>query len=320
VFSAPVASPSVSSNLQTADFGDALAEVSVIMELGSDNAIGTVVNVTNDSRVGATTPWSSSANSQTVDQVLTLEPNVQPLASDFLLKVQQSAGTGAIEDFNVAAQTVTAAGGSAALAPATNQSQVEAQVIYSAANQSQAGTVDTLVNFDLNNDKLDFTGLKLSATDYDAVKNGIQIDEILKVVVGTLDTHTQLNNGFAPDQVQNPDLYAARQTNPTTGNVLFVLEAAATATATAGSVSPTGAYRLFVDANQDGIYNSTTDMVIDFSSEMNANINSITTPAALINSLVGTAGTFAPTNLGLLGVQVNIDPTGTNAIDSTFLI
>jgi hypothetical protein len=306
-------------NSATAD-ADSNPEVSIIMELGSDNAIGTVVNVTSDQRTGVTPSATSAADFRTVDEILTLEPNAQPVAGDFLLKVQQSAGTGAIEYFNVKAQTI---GGTAT----PGLTEVDAQVVYTAANQSQAGSNDKLVNFDWFNDQLDFTGLGLAqyAKDYDIVKDGIQIDEILKVVVGISDpSGSSLNNGFAPDQVQNPDAYAAKQANAANGNVLFVLQVGVTASATVGQVTQTGNYLLFVDANHDGVYNSATDMMIDFINEVNANTSTSNIPAAIINSLVGTPGSWTPSTsvpaVNIIGSQVTTDPTAAHAVDSTFMI
>jgi hypothetical protein len=248
---------------------------------------------------GVVQPDTSAANASTVDQVLTLETPATLLASDFLLRVQQSA-TGQIEDFNV-------------YTGANPLNQVNAQVQYTAANQSQGTTVDNLMNFDFVNDLVDFSkfnqvGLSSFAQDYDklatvnhnaaatATGDGIQTNEILRVVLGF--SLNGLNNNFAPDVAQNPDLFAAHAANAGTGNVLFVLEAGTTPS-TGGLFTLTGEYHLFVDADHNGSYDPAQDMQINFTAETNTDITNSHPADALIQSI-----------LGLVGTQVTTDPTG----------
>jgi hypothetical protein len=308
VTSAPVTS-SITTNDGTAATPDTYAEAAIVLSLGTDKTVGTTVNVTN-ATVNGVASTTSSANASTVDQVLTLETPAQLAASDFLLRVQQSA-TGQIEDFNVYT------GG----APAN---QVKAQVQYTAANQSQGTTVDNLMNFDFVNDLVDFSkfnqvGLSSFAQDYDklatvnhnaaatATGDGIQTNEILRVVLGF--SLNGLNNNFAPDVAQNPDLFAAHAANGGTGNVLFVLEAGTTPS-TGGLFTLTGEYHLFVDADHNGSYDPAQDMQINFTAETNTDITNSHPADALIQGI-----------LGLVGTQVTTDPSNpATVVDSLFMI
>lgn len=282
----PVKSAPVTVNSVTNDGGtiaDTNAESAVILSLGSDKAVGTTVNVTNATVNGVTTT-SSSADASSVDSVLTLETPATLNANDFLLRIQQSAGTGQVEDLAIAAGGV----------------EVLAQVQYTAANQSQAGLVDTFKNMDFRSDQLDFTKMNFAALlkDFDKTAatplgDGIQTDEILRVdVKPTLDQVNLLNNGFNPDQAQNPDLFANN------GKVLFVLQAQS------DPLLAPGSYRLFVDADQNGAFDAAKDMVIDFANETNT--ATVPTVASVLD-LVGLQVTDNPTTaVNEVSLNVNL--------------
>jgi hypothetical protein len=325
---------------------DNYAEASIIMSLGTDHKAGTTVNVSTGTNVTGGAINTAAALGGTADQILTLEtPSIGNasgaasllLPSDFLLRVEQTPGMQK-QDFNVAAgYTPIAAAGGAAIANAAQptNAQVNAEVVYKGASDSQDGAMDNLVNFSFSNDVLNFSSLGLAsyAKDYDAVKNGIQIDELLKVVPGSFSTST-LNGGFAPDVAQNPDLFNNN------GKVLFVLEAQTTAVTGSTDIQASGSYHLYVDANHSGSYEAGSDMVINFTTENSAITGATFADAqALVKALVGTPGDWtsvagslaipatpttpaipAVTPINIIGTQVTTDPAGLHIADSLFML
>jgi hypothetical protein len=246
---------------------DAYFETSLVMGLGTDNKVGISLD-------GAGQVIESSR-----DQILTLETNAALVSTDFILQINQSTG-GKMQDL-------------------TNNAASSNEILYSSQDQSTATAFDTFTAFDFTEDKLNFQGLHLdmSKYDYDAVKStanpnpvadGVQLNEILRVDVVT-STSAAPNNNFAGDLDSDANLTTGNNNN---GNVLFVLQAVSNPNPGAAP----GAYRLFVDVNEDGLFNSQNDMVIDFTSEVNSNA------VPTVEQVIGLVGTQ--------GLQFTTVPTG----------
>ena len=164
--------------------------------------------------------------------------------ADLILRVQATGG----------ADMIDAGGGlSTQFLNAAADDALEVHVVYTAATQSQAGGFDQIINFTTTEDKIDLSFLKLARYESSHATSGVNYDVNGNNVVDALETGAIRALGAAP-------IFAVNGVAPNLFMDGTTYRPIATQTLIDGNGDPSTT--VFVDANGDGNYVPTDDMVI----------------------------------------------------------
>ncbi|MBK7459499.1 MAG: hypothetical protein IPJ42_14170 [Betaproteobacteria bacterium] len=130
---------------------------------------------------------------------------------------------------------------------------LEVRVVYTAATQSQAGGFDQIINFLSGEDKIDLSFLKLARYESSKTATGVNYDTNTNNVVDAIELGAIRALGAAP-------VFAVNGVAPNLFLDGAIYRPIATQTLTDGNGDPSTT--VFIDANGDGNYVPTDDMVV----------------------------------------------------------